>query len=257
MPLALIAACRPAPRPSESPVAAVASACPLSVFPDQPWAHEVFAGCPEMPFAAERLPVCLTNSCPHACGAITGARVFAIHYDGRGRWIDSQLESSTNAADLLSIACTYDGDRLATCTRRYVNNAEWTDRLERDAAGRLVRVVNDQEQIEIRRDAAGRPIALVDPHGETHFAYDERGRIVREVRGEHVVSDDYTGDRWSARRDDIALTELRYDGDRLASASTRDHGGIIAEVHVTYDVEGRVRTVTRSGETTTYQYDCH
>jgi YD repeat-containing protein len=233
----------------------VASACPLQVYPDQVWAHEVFPACPEMPFTAERLPVC-AGACPHPCRAITGARSFAISYDTQGRWIESRLESSTDTSDLLSVRCSYDGDRMATCTRRYVGNIEWTDKLERDDRGRLIRVVNDQEQIEIRRDATGRTIAIVDPHADVHFAYDDHGRILREQIGERIVNYGYAGEHWVERRDDVALEELHYTGDRLASVAIRGHGGARSEVHFGYDAE-RVRTVTRGDDTTSYQYECH
>jgi hypothetical protein len=250
----------PVDRPP-TPRGDVASACPLQVYPDQAWAHEVFPACPEMPFTPERLPLC-AGACPHPCRAITGARSLAIGYDTQGRWIESRLESSADASDLLSIRCTYDGDRMAECTRRYIGNIEWTDKLERDERGRLIRVVNDQEQIEIRRDDGGRAIAIVERRGdaarptEIHFAYDDRGRILREQIGERIVNYGYAGERWVERRDDVALEELHYTGDRLASVATRGHGTARSEVRIAYDA-GRIHSVTRGDDTTTYQYDCH
>ena len=187
-----------------------------------PWQFEVFPACPPPPID-HGVHVCEPGECPRPCtmssdiaddmGLGPGPSRWWFRYDERGRWIETR--DAADAADPVS-SCTWKDDHIDHC--RLV---ERTARAERDATGRLVRVIYDRppeaatsvEPPDRLVDRGATPATVfavtyvargeVVAVGESTLRYDQRGRLAgfvlagdvvpRQVRGETTLERDASG----------------------------------------------------------------
>ena len=139
-----------------------------------PWHAEVVPACPPSPIGTA-LHVCDPGECPTPCamssdiadnmGRATFSSSWLYRYDARGRWIETVSEDDKGAHDPAdTTTCTYDGDRIASCTIR-----QKPARADRDASGRITRGT-------IGDDAVG---VTYGARGEVTIERDSNGRVVR------------------------------------------------------------------------------
>lgn len=200
-----------------------------------PWAHELFPGCSPHQIEAEGF-VC-DGPCPTPCRARTVhshdiVELHAYEYDNRGRWRSTTLLASPETPErhnVVSLACTYDADRLAGCT-----GTEGPVRFDRDAQGRLIRVEGGGDfgsslvpatfkydelgrVAEIQSETSGYSVLAYDQHGRLiteksdadtiTYVYDEQGRLARYTRApQSSWRETYSYDASTGRRIRIETT---------------------------------------------------
>jgi hypothetical protein len=121
------------------------------------WKHEAFPGCPAMPFVFfgslndHAGGICAAGTdCGRPCSvsydAFSGSISWSLQlrYDPRGRW--TGIPDPDGHSLYGAVACSYDGERLASCTQT-------------DSDGK------PQANLVARRDPTGRLIAIEDPGG--------------------------------------------------------------------------------------------
>jgi hypothetical protein len=146
-------AAKPTAKPaSPAPHAAAIAICPQLDMLSPWWQHEAFPGCPAPPFVFSGSlnevagGICAAGTdCGRPCSvsyeAFSGSIAWSVsvRYDARGRWLGLPDGGSMYGA----IACSYDGERLASCTQH-------------NSDGKLA------SNLVARRDDTGRLIALED-----------------------------------------------------------------------------------------------
>jgi YD repeat-containing protein len=234
------------------PTASVMPVCPKGADETQPWTHEVFPGCPPaqlrgMHFHCEGLA---PKPCRMTVERGGKQRAIAIEYDAAGRYarmLDNREVAQT---------CEYDqAGRMKRC-RDFRGEAT----LERDAKGRLVRVVGaDGEINRFKYDEHGRIVQVAGAGGETTLPiYDATGTLVQEqiAGGEIIYRFDAHG----------RVTHFETQAFRDVDRFTYDADGRVAEraygetrETFAYDSKGRPARFTRADagkvrEQTTVEY---
>jgi YD repeat-containing protein len=250
-----LASCSAPPAPTVANHApAIATGCPFTGHHNAVWLHELFPGCPTMPFNVD-FPMCL-GECPRPCRSHTGEMTTTYHYDANGHWLDTTDAAGTDS-------CAYANGRIASCGDGY---EQWS----RGADGRIAAILMGEKHeawMTVRYDDRGDAVELVFPGFDDtqRFRYGADHRLLAH---EHVKNGNtevftYEHDRLISRGDDNARSTYAYDdrGRLTRVDNTQWPVGPAPNALVTfdYDAQGRVVRIIehshrRSDTTTTFDY---
>jgi YD repeat-containing protein len=180
-----------------------------------------------------------------------------LRRDVRGRWIETVADGSNMVP--YQLRCTYDGDRLAACTRATFAG-EVAIAFRRDGSGRLVGVDDGDSHTAIAYGEHATTIAHGD--GRTELRYDANGRLAAVRDGDDVTTFRYDAAGRLVTRDATHATTYRYDasGRFVRALFVADQPPGSGDLAVSYDAHGRIARVVSSDtdqiSTTTYGYDC-
>jgi RHS repeat-associated protein len=120
----------------------------------------------------------------------------------------------------------------------------------------------DGKFLQFTYDVAGRRTSSVDQDQfTTKYVYDKAGRLsqLQDVNGKFITKYTYDKAGRIARKDDANGTFVTYaydsSGRVLSVVNYKSKGVVNSRLDYTYDVAGRVATMTADGVTTTYGYD--
>jgi YD repeat-containing protein len=150
------------------------AACPFSVV--TPFDHELFAGCAPPPFT-QSFGVCGHHACSQPCKIQSGAETVAVTYD-HGRFAEAKHVDGSKKDNLDDIACTYDGDRMKTCTHSFYGALAAT----RDPSGDLAKLLEAEQPDQPRvftYDTHHRVASYAEFHESFDATYGEADRLER------------------------------------------------------------------------------
>jgi len=206
--------------------------------------HELFRGCAPAPYH-EPLAPCPHGECPRPCRVqLEGGGTQHVAYDARGR----MLRAEGNDDRLLDQACSYAGERVATCHQLYKGREITTEKTWRDPAGHIIGTSN------------GEPMVGYDPHYT--WANDRVVALASTMQGGTY---EYAGGRLIAAKledmgdeHDIAYT---YDRDGDVSGSSVDgmfeydaRKRIIRVGKVRFEWDDRDRLIRSASDDASYIY---
>lgn len=174
-------------------------------------------------------------------------------YDGAGRVSSVTLDGRplgriTRDASARTITLT---DTTAPDGREVVHEVEWNRR------GHMIRRSRDNATMSWRHDVAGRRESMTLPNGErVEYSYDAASRLVaidHPLLGHATMEHDATGRVVAATAGGLTQSWAYADGFVVDHTATSGEGA--TRTLVERDDEGRILSIERNGEVTTYDYD--
>lgn len=237
-------------------VSRAALACPTLPEGTDWWIEEIAPTCGSHPFrdalALRDAPNLCNGPCPRVCQITHDGKTSTVSYDDRGRWTGTAPLVNGYAGS--SESCTYDGDgHRDRCTRNYTPRISSSPTVQRDRAGRVV-AITDEDTIRFAYDRRGRLTDAITPTVRWEYRYDARGRLASEeqsTRGSRRTT--ITTYRYNRRGQLVSRTSpdeqttFAYANGRLVEQTSttgfrRLNGPETHVVTFTYDAQGRPLT---------------